>query len=79
MRKVFIALAVSATCSLASASNFTMPSNPSLGFGGQPGALPTVQSEVPLDSIGVAAIPAPGTSVLALFGLAALGRRRRTQ
>lgn len=78
MRKVLIVLSVSATASLAMASNFSMPSgNPSL-TGAQTSAIPAIDNTngTP-DTVSVTAVPAPGTAVVAVAGLALLSRRRR--
>lgn len=75
MRKVLIVLAASATASLASASQFST-TNPGINAGTQP--MPAIdtteQSTTPLQHT---AIPAPGSAVIAIAGLAMLGRRRR--
>ncbi|MBL8885537.1 MAG: hypothetical protein JNK16_02660 [Phycisphaerales bacterium] len=77
MRKVLIVLSVSATASLAMASNFSMPSNTSLP-GAQTSAIPVIDNTngTP-DTVSVTAVPAPGTAVVAVAGLALLSRRRR--
>lgn len=74
MRAKMMVLAVSATCSFAAASQFSVPMNQ--GLGGTP--TPIVQTDnVQPDNMGVTAIPAPGSAVMALGGLALLARRRR--
>lgn len=77
MRKALIVLSVSATASLAMASNFSMPMNPSLS-GAQSTAIPAIDTNSGQpENVSVTAIPAPGTTVMAIAGLAMLTRRRR--
>ncbi|MBX3390502.1 MAG: hypothetical protein KF691_13720 [Phycisphaeraceae bacterium] len=76
MRAMMTVLAVSATCSFAAASQFSVPMNQTIG--GTPGPMPAVQTDnVQPDTMSVIAVPAPGSAVMALGGLALLARRRR--
>ncbi len=80
MRKALIVLSMSATTSLAMASNFSMPSgNQAFGIAsGQTGSLPIINNDSATpETVSVTAIPAPGTAVVAVAGLAMLARRRR--
>ncbi len=76
MRKVLIVLAASATATLASASNFAMP-NSTQTFGPTPSISNPQQDEGGSNVGSTTAVPAPGSAVVALAGVAMLGRRRR--
>lgn len=74
MRAMMTVLAVSATCSFASASQFSVPMNQ--GLGGTP--TPIIHTDnVQPDTMSVIAVPSPGSAVMAIGGLALLARRRR--
>ncbi|MGH7242626.1 MAG: hypothetical protein ACREJD_04345 [Phycisphaerales bacterium] len=73
MRGILIAIAVSATCSLAAASSFCVSGTLQAGSTPQP----LVTHEIASDAIAFVQVPAPGTVALAVGGLIVLGRRRR--